>query len=260
MLMPEARLKEEIIRRWDESSETYDDHASHGIRGEEEQTAWKDAFKKIIPSGAVDMLDVGCGTGELSILMAEMGYEVTGLDLSKKMLTKAKAKAKKRGLDISYKLGDAENPPFNDNTFDVVFTRHLLWTLPNPQKALEGWRRLLKDGGRAMIVDGVWDNRTLDSKVRNLTSNIAEMIIEGKLPWKGHYPKEVEESLPNRGGTPLEKSESYLKMAGFVNIGHIDLLHIRAMQRKRLDLSDRIRRNYSYYLVFANKPIVINST
>jgi hypothetical protein len=104
-----------------------------------------------------------------------------------------------------------------------------------------------------MIVDGIWDNRTLGSKARNLTSNIAGMILEGKQPRKGHYPKDVEESLPNGGGTPLEKSEGYLKMVGFRNVGHFDLLHIRDLQRKRMAFSDRIRRHYAYYLVFADK-------
>lgn len=86
MPIPEARLKEEIIRRWDESSETYYDHAGHGIRGDAKREAWKDVFNKIIPFGAVSLLDVGCWTGELSLLMAEMGHRVTGSRLRSELL------------------------------------------------------------------------------------------------------------------------------------------------------------------------------
>jgi len=211
------------------------------------------AFNKIMPSGARNLLDVGCGTGELSLLIAEMGYRVTGIDLSPKMLNRAKAKAKARSLDIRYEPGDAENPPYDSNTFDGVFTRHLLWTLPNPQEAILAWKRILKVGGRVMIVDGVWDDRTLDSKARRMTSNIVRMVLERKRPHKGHYQKDVEEALPNRGGMPLEKSQSYLETAGFRDIGHVDLLSIRELQRKRMAFSDRIRRHYAYYLAFGDK-------
>jgi len=148
MPIPEAQLKEEIIGRWDDSSGTYDDHAGHGIKSNEEREAWMNAFRKIISPSTVYLLDVGCGTGELSLLMAEMGYRVTGLDLSQKMLNRARAKAKERSLDISFETGDAENPPYDSDFFDCIFARHLLWTLPHPQKALESWRRILKEGGR----------------------------------------------------------------------------------------------------------------
>jgi ubiquinone/menaquinone biosynthesis C-methylase UbiE len=253
MPLPDAQLKEAITKRWDDSSVTYDDHAGHGIKSDEEREAWKETFKKALPTGAADILDVGCGTGELSLLLAEMGYRVTGLDLSDKMLEKAKAKAAACGLDIRYEKGDAENPPFGDNAFDGVFTRHVLWTLPNPAKALEGWKRVLKDGGRVMIVDGVWDDGTLDSKARRLTSNVAKMVVERKNPWKGYYPKELQQSLPNVGGTSLEKAKDYLEAAGFLNFGHYDLLHIRDIQRKGMPFRDRIRHNYAYYLVFGDR-------
>lgn len=253
MPLPDAQLKVEITKRWDDSSVTYDDHAGHGVKSDEERKAWTETFQKALPAGATDILDVGCGTGELSLLLAGMGYRVTGLDLSDKMLDRAKAKAAACGLNIRYEKGDAENPPYGGDTFDVVFNRHVLWTLPNPKKALEGWKRVLKEGGRVMIVDGVWDDHTLDSKARRLASNVCKLALERKNPWKDYYSKELQESLPNAGGTPLEKAKEYLEMAGFRNVGHRDLMHIRDIQRKSMLLRDRIRHNYEYYLVFGDK-------
>jgi ubiquinone/menaquinone biosynthesis C-methylase UbiE len=253
MPIPEARLKEEITRRWDESSETYDTHAGHGIKSDEERDAWREAFNKTIPSGAVYVLDVGCGTGELSFLMAEMGYRVTGLDLSQKMLNKARAKAGASGLDIRFETGDAESPPFEINSFDCIFARHLLWTLPHPQKALVSWKGILRDGGRVMIVDGVWNDGSLQTKARALASDMAKTLTRMKRPVGGRYTKEIEESLPNSGGTPLERSMGYLKAAGFENIGHIDLLHIREIQRRHMSFCDRIRRHSAYYMVFGDR-------
>jgi len=86
-----------------------------------------------------------------------------------------------------------------------------------------------------------------------LTSDIAKLVIEGKRPVGGHYPKDVEVSLPNSGGTPLERADDYLKAAGFKNIGHIDLLHIREIQRRRMNFCDKIRRHTEYYMVFGDK-------
>jgi ubiquinone/menaquinone biosynthesis C-methylase UbiE len=253
MPIPDTQLKEAIARRWDDSSATYDGHTGHGVKSDEEHDAWKAIFNKVLPAGNIGVLDVGCGTGELSMLLAGMGYRVTGLDLSDKMLEIAKAKAAARGLDIRYGKGDAENLPYDPETFDAVFNRHVLWTLPNPGKALESWKRVLRDGGRAMIIDGVWDDHTLSSKARRLTSNVCKMAIERENPWKNYYSKELESSLPNMGGTPLEKAKGYLEAAGFRDIGHIDLLHIRDIQKKSMPFRDRIRHNYEYYLVFGDK-------
>jgi ubiquinone/menaquinone biosynthesis C-methylase UbiE len=253
MPLPDNQIKDEISQRWDVSSVTYDDHDGHGIKSTEEREAWKEVFTKVIPAGSSEVLDVGCGTGELSLLLAGMGYSVTGLDLSEKMLEKAKAKAGAGGMAIKYDIGDAENPPYEDNSFSAVFNRHVLWTLPNPGNALLGWKRVLRPGGRVMIVDGVWDDGTLDSRMRRLASEVCTLIVERKNPWKGFYSKELRSSLPNAGGTPLGKAKGYLNAAGFRNVGSMDLMHIREVQRKNMPLRDRIRYNYEYYLVFGDK-------
>lgn len=253
MPIPDIQLKEAITHKWDDSSATYDDHAGHGVKSAEEKEAWRGAFARVLPAGAGAVLDVGCGTGELSMLLAGMGYAVTGLDLSKKMLARARAKAASNGLGVRYDVGDAESPPYGEGAFDVVFNRHVLWTLPHPEKALEGWRRVLKDGGRVMVVDGVWDDHTLNSKARRLASNVAKMAVEQKNPWKGHYPRDLQAALPNAGGTPLEKTMGYLDKAGFRNVGHVDLLYIRDIQRKGMPLRDRILHNFEYYLVYGDK-------
>jgi ubiquinone/menaquinone biosynthesis C-methylase UbiE len=70
------------------------------------------------------VLDVGCGPDEIGLLFAEMGH-VTGLDLSEKILAKAREKTSQKMYDSTFKKGDAEGPSFEAGTFDVVVTRHL---------------------------------------------------------------------------------------------------------------------------------------
>nr|WP_255350502.1 MULTISPECIES: class I SAM-dependent methyltransferase [unclassified Methanosarcina] len=96
---------------------------------------------------------VGCRTGKLSLIFAEMGHKVTGIDISRKMLKTVEAKAKARRDDVTFGEGDAENPPFEPDTFepdtfepdtfDVFINRSLLWTLPYPDTAVTNWKKVL---------------------------------------------------------------------------------------------------------------------
>lgn len=80
------------------------------------------------------ILDVSCGTGFLSLLLAELGHFVVGLDLTEGMLEVHRRQARARGLDITMVRGDAEDPPPGLGSFDAVVPRHLLWTLLRPQR------------------------------------------------------------------------------------------------------------------------------
>lgn len=82
------------------------------------------------------VLDIGTGIGVIASLLAERGHFVIVVDLSENMLGKAK---KTRTSNLSVEFGNcvAENLPFKDNSVDAVISRHLLWTLPKPKKALK---------------------------------------------------------------------------------------------------------------------------
>ena len=90
--------------------------------------AWIGLFNNLIPKINLNALDIGCGTGEMSLLLAQLGHSVTGIDLSENMLCVADEKARKKGLNIKFLKGDAEDPPFESNEFDVIVARHLFWT------------------------------------------------------------------------------------------------------------------------------------
>lgn len=87
-------------------------------------------------------------------MFAELGHHVTAVDLSARMLDKARKNAFKRSLDINFIQGDAEDLQFPDMQFDVVSSKFLLWTLPDPQKALSEWKRVLKKDGMIIAIDG----------------------------------------------------------------------------------------------------------
>lgn len=225
MSSSETQIKEMVAHKWDLASETFDTHVGHGIQTQKERDAWKRAFRKVFPDKRLKILDVGCGTGELSLLFAEMGHEVSGIDISIQMLKTAKAKAEACGANITFGEGDAENPPFDTSSFDIVFSRHLLWTLPNPKTAVKNWNRVLWKNGKVVIIDGVWDSGTLGSRVRRNAGALLTLLLERKDSRKGHsdYSDELKARLPHSGGAPLEKVKEYLLNSGFENIQVFDL-------------------------------------
>ncbi|WP_258348526.1 class I SAM-dependent methyltransferase [Saccharopolyspora gregorii] len=101
------------------------------------------------------VLDSGCGTGFLARILAADGHRVTGQDASPGMLAVAAERAAADGLAVDWLTGVAEEPPAGP--FDVVVTRNVLWTLPEPQRAVNAWARVLRPGGLLLISDGRWD-------------------------------------------------------------------------------------------------------
>jgi SAM-dependent methyltransferase len=139
---------------WDAAAPAFDEEPDHGLRDPEVRAAWARRLRTWLPDRGGDVLDLGCGTGSLSLLAAEQGHRVTGVDLSPPMIDLARAKL--AGRDAVYHLGDAAAPPVGEERFDTVLVRHVLWALPDPARALRHWRDLLRPGGRLVLVEGVW--------------------------------------------------------------------------------------------------------
>ncbi|MFE7274596.1 class I SAM-dependent methyltransferase [Streptomyces sp. NPDC057623] len=139
---------------WDAAAASFDDEPDHGLRDPEVRRAWSSRLRSWLPERASDLLDLGCGTGSLSLLAAEQGHRVTGVDRSPVMVDRARAKP--AGRDAAFLVGDAAAPPVGEERFDVVLVRHVLWALPDPGRVLRHWRGLLRPGGRFVLVEGVW--------------------------------------------------------------------------------------------------------
>ncbi|WP_369395071.1 class I SAM-dependent methyltransferase [Streptomyces sp. CG1] len=139
---------------WDAAADVFDDEPDHGLRDPAIRAAWAARLRSWLPERPADVLDLGCGTGSLSLLAAEEGHRVTSVDSSPAMVERARAKL--AGCGAVVLCGDAAAPPVGEWRFDVVLVRHVLWTLPGPDKVLRHWRDLLRPGGRLVLVEGVW--------------------------------------------------------------------------------------------------------
>ncbi|WP_435284469.1 class I SAM-dependent methyltransferase [Streptomyces koelreuteriae] len=139
---------------WDARAASFDEEPDHGLRDPGVRRAWSGRLRGWLPGRAGDVLDLGCGTGSLSLLASEQGHQVTGVDLSPAMVTLAREKL--AGRDAVFLVGDAAAPPIGERRFDAVLVRHVLWALPDPGRALRHWAGLLRPGGRLVLVEGVW--------------------------------------------------------------------------------------------------------
>jgi SAM-dependent methyltransferase len=101
------------------------------------------------------VLDIGCGIGgPARALAVTAGCRVTGVDLSAEYCEVATALSSRVGLDnLEFKQGDALNLPFEDETFDVVWTQHASMNIEDKPSLYREYRRVLKSGGRVAIHD-----------------------------------------------------------------------------------------------------------
>ena len=108
--------------------------------------------KEISPGSRI--LEVAPGPGYLSIELAKRGqYEVTGLDISKSFVEIAKENAAGESVCVDFRRGNASAMPFEDNAFDFVVCRAAFKNFTQPLEAINEMFRVLKPGGRAIIID-----------------------------------------------------------------------------------------------------------
>lgn len=178
-----------VVAEWDAEALVFDDEAHHGLEEPTMRAAWAEMLRRVLPVPPADLADLGCGTGSLSVLLAQQGYAVTGIDLSPQMLERARAKASRAGVVATFELGDAAAPDLAPT--DVVLTRHVAWAVPDLDAAVASWVAALRPGGRLVLVEGLWSNGAgiasadLASVVRRHLPDVAVVELDDSVLW-GH--------------------------------------------------------------------------
>jgi ubiquinone/menaquinone biosynthesis C-methylase UbiE len=140
-------IKDLVRQHWGRRAAAFDQGASHGLLSQGQHDAWRDLLLDVFGPKPLDVADLGCGTGFLALLMAELGHRPTGIDFADEMLTEARRKAEAAGYVVAFHQGDAEAPVLPPASFEVLLERHVIWTLPQPERALGAWLSILRPGG-----------------------------------------------------------------------------------------------------------------
>lgn len=146
-------------RYWDDQSATFDEAPDHGLHDPAARSAWTALLTAQLPPAPARIADLGCGTGTLAVLLAQAGHRVCGLDFSRGMIDRARAKAESARVDIELVVADAMSPPWPPGSMDCVLARHVLWALPDARRALGRWLALLRRSGR-LVLEGRWSTGT----------------------------------------------------------------------------------------------------
>ena len=156
------KLNRRIEAYWDERSAQLSKTRRLELSGTD-ALAWETIFRKNLPDGRLKILDVGTGAGFFAAILSKLGHEVTGVDMSAKMLVEAEKNLRKLKLSAVFKKMNAQILDFADETFDAIVTRNLTWTLPDVKAAYREWFRVLKVGGVLMNFDSDYGDKNFSA-------------------------------------------------------------------------------------------------
>jgi ubiquinone/menaquinone biosynthesis C-methylase UbiE len=210
-----------IRHHWDRRANTFDDEVGHGLVSDAQRCAWLDLLSQLVGSAPQRVLDVGCGTGFLALRFAELGHTVTGIDLAPQMIDRARRKAEQANQQVDFRVGNAAALDCPHEQFDWVVARHVIWNLPDPERGVAEWLRVLRPGGRLVLIEGKWaDNEALArSHARPISRFLARVIEVGAAlvsRSRGSYRRyrRIEVQLPFSGGAPAQRLVAFLQANG----------------------------------------------
>jgi ubiquinone/menaquinone biosynthesis C-methylase UbiE len=125
-----------------------------------------------VPRGS-SVLEVAPGPGYFAVELAKLGaYRITGLDISRTFVEIARSHAARTGVEVDFRLGNASHMPFEDSTFDFLVCSAAFKNFTDPLQALEEMYRVLRPGGRALIID-----LRKDATRRSINETVDEMHV-----------------------------------------------------------------------------------
>jgi len=252
-------LKDEIAAYWSARAESFDSSPGHGITTQGEKAAWLALLGEGLGTlKGCEVLELASGTGEFTNILLDAGAEVTGLDLSEAMLARARAKLARAGRKARLFLGDAEATREPAGSYDAVICRHLVWTLPEPDRAAADWLRVLRPGGRLMVIDGDWVRLPLLGRLRRALGHGLGWLLRRPaedIDWDAH--ERIMAQVHFREGLRPGPLATLLQQAGFADVRIGSITPIRKQQRRgaRFPRALTIGVYHDFYLT-AVKPVV----
>lgn len=171
-----SKLENRIVKYWSERSQLFYEQRIRELH-DDIAKRWMAQIYRYIPEGKkLHILDAGCGAGFFSVLLAKEGHTVTGIDLTENMVTLAKRLAEEEHVSCNFEMMDAQNLDFADESFDMIISRNLTWTLPDAKRAYAEWLRVLVPGGSLLNFDADYGKDNCADKA-NLPEHHAHNLL-----------------------------------------------------------------------------------
>ena len=151
-----------------------------------QKATWEDGdyarFARYMERGAVEvldswnigknktLLDVACGSGQTAIPAAKAGIKVKGIDIAENLIQHARKRAKDARLAIQFDVGDAEDLPYGNNSFDAVITMFGAMFAPRPDQVVAEFTRVLRSGGQLYMAN--WTPRSMPAQMFKTVSKV----------------------------------------------------------------------------------------
>lgn len=158
-----------VEKKWTTRAESYCEAVNQELACFKKQ-AWQNEIIAQAPLKAddsIEVLDIGTGPGFFAIIMAELGWWVRAVDCTAEMIRHARGNAEHHGARASFEVMDSHKLDFADNSFDLLVSRNVTWTLYDPEAAYREWRRVLRPGGHLLIFDSNWYRHQFDEQARD---------------------------------------------------------------------------------------------
>jgi ubiquinone/menaquinone biosynthesis C-methylase UbiE len=140
---------ERLRRYWDKHARSYDRQMAFW-----ERRLFADRRQWVCPQASGEVLEVAIGTGR-NLPLYPQGIRLTGIDFSPQMLQLARRRAEQLGRQVELRLGDAQALELPDACFDTVVCTLSLCAIPDQRQAIAEMRRVLRPGGRLLLLDHV---------------------------------------------------------------------------------------------------------
>ena len=174
---------------FDKIAHRYDEWYKTKVGGYVDKTEKKLVFS-MIKTKHGNALDLGCGTGNYTLELYKRGFQVVGVDISRRMFKIAQKKLP----NVKFIKANAYSLPFEDNTFDLVLSVTMLEFIHEPEKVLSEVYRVLKPGGEAVI--GTMNGKSMWFIFKRMKS----LFVETAYRYARFYtPKELESLMKNAG-------------------------------------------------------------
>jgi len=163
----ESKITEAARKRYDRIAPVYD--LMEGMVERSRYSRWRELLWSKVEGNKI--LEVGVGTGK-NFPYYPSHTEITAIDFSKKMLSRAQEKAEKQGITVKLQQMDVQNLTFEDNTFDTVMATFVFCSVPDPVKGLKEIGRVCKPGGKVLLLEHVLSANRILAFLMNLVNPI----------------------------------------------------------------------------------------